>query len=203
MNKHLYLILTILFILGCGLSAPATRPPQPTQTSAIEQPVQGLTAQEAWLAAKSEVSRWAADAALSEEWVCQGVVFADGRCSKWYGLIGSATLQQAASLQVKETQVSLRATAALGRALDEPFSLNGVLDSPEVVQRATLWLASHGLKSDKTKVRGLAVRSDSNALRNCNSGSVSLTYNLDIYHPEGRLCVDPFNGQVTYNSYGK
>lgn len=206
-KKRPSLILTILTIvlLACRLLGSKAIPIQEVHS---QQPVlptatpvsPGMTVQEAWEKARPEILKWAADASPSDELICEGRLTQDGRCTEWYGLVGSTSKQEAVSVKIEPDQVELKSTAAVGRALTAPFTLEGLKDSSAIAQQAMAWLEEQGLKESKTELRNMALFASANALRNCGNASGPVVYQVSVAHPDGRICLEPFKGQVTYSS---
>lgn len=200
MKKFVSAILIISFTLACrltGAPAPASMPAAPP----AEVP-EGITLQEAWQLAGPTVQEWATDAQMSEEFACQGVLTPDGRCNRWYGVLVSATQNKVAELVVVPDRVVRLspATAPVGRYLDAAFSLEGMRDSSQAARGAWTWLEAQGLRKEGTRLRGLALRASPGVTQEC---GVSPAYYVSFSSPQGRLCLDPYGGQVTGNTYGR
>ncbi|GIK36973.1 MAG: hypothetical protein BroJett011_08060 [Chloroflexota bacterium] len=196
----------MLLVLGlaCRILEPGAKPQAtvfinrlPTITPT---PVKAFSIQEAWQQAQPELTKWAVDAKPGDEWTCQGVVTPEGLCTKWYGLVGTASQQKAASLKIEGSEIQLSDTAAIGRAIDNSFSMSDLVDSPIVVQQAMQWLEKQGLRETNTKIRSLALLSNANALKNCGNVALPAVYQVGVHNPQGRVCLDPTNGQVVFST---
>jgi hypothetical protein len=194
-------LVLLVFGLACRIfQSPAATPTHVPATKPAA-PAAGLTLQEAWQLAGSQARAWAADAQLSEEWTCSGALSADGRCNFWRGVLVSAAQQAAAELEVKDGRATvIPGGAPAKRYLAAAFSPEGMLDSPEIAQRAWQWLETNGLKQSDTDLRGVALRSSPATEKEC---KVSPAYYVQLATPQGRLCFDPRDGRVTSNTYGK
>jgi hypothetical protein len=195
-------LVLLLFGLGCRIfQSPATTPTRAPASSPTPPPAEGMTLQEAWQLASPQVRAWAADAQLSEEWTCNGALSPDGRCNFWRGVLVSAAQQAAAELEVKDGQAAvIPGVSPAKRYLEAAFSPEGMLDSPEIAQLAWKWLETNGLKGDDTDLRGVALRSSPATEKECGT---SPAYYVLLATPQGQLCLDPHDGRITSNTYGK
>jgi hypothetical protein len=192
----------LLFGLACRIfQSPATTPARAPASTPTALSAEGMTLQEAWQLASSQARAWAADAQLSEEWTCNGALTPDGRCNFWRGVLVSAAQQAAAELEVKDGRATvIPGVAPAKRYLEAAFSPEGMLDSPEITQRAWQWLEANGLKESDAELRGVALRSSPATEKEC---KVSPAYYVQLAAPQGRLCFDPRDGRVTSNTYAR
>ena len=192
----------LVFGLACRIfQSPATTPTRTPAATPTPPSAEGMTLQEAWQLASPQAKGWAADAQLSEEWMCNGALTPDGRCNFWRGVLVSAAQQAAAELEVKDGQATvIPGVAPAKRYLEAAFSPEGMLDSPEIAQRAWQWLETNGLKESDAELCGVALRSSPATEKEC---KVSPAYYVQLATPQGRLCFDPNDGRVTSNTYGK
>jgi len=200
MKKSVWAMLILSLTLACRLTvAPVATsiPAAPTPTPLPE----GATLQEAWTLAGPTVREWAADARMSEAFTCQGVLTSDGRCNQWGGTLVSATHKKVAELVVAPDRVvSISPVSApVGRYLDNVFDSDGMIDSSQAAQQAWAWLEAQRLKREDTRLRGLALRANPGVAGEC---GVSPAY-VTLFWPQGQLCLDPYSGQITSNSYGR
>ncbi len=192
----------LVFGLACRIfQSPAATPTRAPASTPTASSAEGMTLQGAWQLASPQVRAWAADAQLSEEWTCSGALSPDGHCNFWRGVLVSAAQQAAAELEVKDGQVTvIPGVAPAKRYLEAAFSPEGMLDSPEIAQRAWQWLEANGLKESDTELRGVALRSSPATEKEC---KVSPAYYVQLAAPQGRLCLDPRDGRVTSNTYAR
>jgi hypothetical protein len=168
-------------------------------------PVGGLTILEAWQRAKPQAQAWAPDARLGVKWFCQGVLTQEGRCNGWSGLVGSASHQAVAELDViRDGEVEFEPIVTHPSVVEEvlvaPFTPEEFLDSPAIMQRARAWLAAEGLHEEKTYIKGLALKSHRDSLEYCQLSSATAVYILETRRPSGKLCLDPYSGSVIFSN---
>jgi hypothetical protein len=193
-----------LLMLSCGLSRPAPAATEPATEKVEPTPTplpERVTLQEAWELAGPTVREWAIDARMSEEFACQGVLTPDGRCNRWYGVLVSAAQDKVAELEVvPDRVVSISPVSApLGRYLDNALDPDGIVDSPQAAQQAWAWLEAQELKREDTRLRWMGLRANPGVAGEC---GVSPAY-VTLFWPQGRLCLDPYSGQITSNSFGR
>ncbi len=211
MTKSYIPILLIIFLQCCpflqtspsSVSVPAEatkQRPRPTPTS-----YESLTMKEAWKLAEPEVKAWAPDARMGMVLKCEGVMDNNGRCNHWYGNLGSASQQEMAQLDIQGKGVTFEPVdgampVMVNPILDNAFDVEPLLDTPEAIERAMAWLEAEGLRQDRTRVRVLSLKSTSGALEACQVSSAPI-YRISFFYPDGQLCLDPYDGRITYTNF--